>query len=65
MIDEARNKDNTVHFASFVDLCHLKILELEPQYQKYKSRVVPRGDIVKMILDRRLHLLSKDHQHHK
>ena len=30
-----------------MDLCHLKNLELEPQYQKYKGRVVLRGDIVK------------------
>ena len=28
-------------------LCHLKNLELEPQFQKYKGRVVFRGDIVK------------------
>ena len=30
-----------------MDLCHLKILELEPKFQKYKGRVVLRGDIVK------------------
>ena len=30
-----------------MDLCHLKISELEPQFQKYKGRVVFRGDIVK------------------
>ena len=30
-----------------MDLCHLKNSELEPQYQKYKGRVVLRGDIVK------------------
>ena len=30
-----------------MDLCHLKNLELEPQYYKYKGRVVLRGDIVK------------------
>ena len=29
-----------------MDLCHLKILELKPQFQKYKGRVVLRGDIV-------------------
>ena len=47
MIAEPRNKGKTVHFASLMDLCHLKNLELEPQFQKYKSRVVLRGDIVK------------------
>ena len=46
-IDEARNKVRKVHFASLMDLCHLKNSELEPQYQKYKGRVVLRGDIVK------------------
>ena len=30
-----------------MDLCHLKYSELEPQFQKYKGRVVLRGDIVK------------------
>ena len=40
-------KGRKVHFASLMDLCHLKNSELEPQYQKYKGRVVFRGDIVK------------------
>ena len=30
-----------------MDLCHIKNSELEPQFQKYKGRVVLRGDIVK------------------
>ena len=49
VIDEARNKGKTVHFASLMDLCHLKNSELEPQFQKYqgRGRVVLRGDIVK------------------
>ena len=47
VIAEARNKGHTVHFASSMDLCHLKNSELEPQFQKYKGRVVPRGNIVK------------------
>ena len=47
VIEEARNKGRKVHFASFVDLCHLKNSELEPQYQKYKGRVILRGDMVK------------------
>ena len=29
------------------DICHLKNAELESKYQKYKGRVVLRGDIVK------------------
>ena len=47
VIDEARNEGKKVHFASLMDLCHLKISELELQFQKYKGRVVLRGDIVK------------------
>ena len=42
-----RNKGRQVHFASLMNICHLKNLELEPQYQKYKDRVALRGDIVK------------------
>ena len=47
MIDEARNEGRTVHFASLMDRCHLKNSEFESKYQKYKGRVVLRGDIVK------------------
>ena len=36
-----------VHFASLMDICHLKNAELEAKHQKYKGRVVLRGDIVK------------------
>ena len=36
-----------VHFASPMDICHLKNAELEAKHQKYKGRVVLRGDIVK------------------
>ena len=47
VIAEARNEGRTVHFASLIDVCHLKNSELEPQFQKYKGRVVLRGDFVK------------------
>ena len=47
MIDEARKSGATVHFASLMDICHLKNAELEAKHQKYKGRVVLRGDIVK------------------
>ena len=46
-IDEARTSGATVHFASLMDICHLKNAELEAKHQKYKGRVVLRGDIVK------------------
>ena len=29
-----------------MDICHLKNSELEPQFRKYKGRVVLQGDIV-------------------
>ena len=47
VIDEARTKGAKVHFASLMDVCHVKNAELEAKHQKYKGRVVLRGDIVK------------------
>ena len=47
VIDEARTTGARVHFASLMDICHLKNAELEAKHQKYKGRVVLRGDIVK------------------
>ena len=47
VIGEARTSGAKVHFASLMDICHLKNAELEAKNQKYKGRVVLRGDIVK------------------
>ena len=47
VIAEARKEGKTVHFASLMDICHLKNSELEPEFQKYNGRVVLRGDSVK------------------
>ena len=47
VIGESRTKGAKVHFASLMDICHLKNAELEAKHQKYKGRVVLRGDIVK------------------
>ena len=47
VIDEARTAGATVHVASLMDICHLKNAELEAKHQKYRGRVVLRGDIVK------------------
>ena len=44
---EAQKNNNKVHFASLMDFCHQKNSELEPQFQKFKGRVVLRGDLVK------------------
>ena len=46
MIDEARTKGAKFHFPSLMDICDLKNAELEAKHQKYKGRVVLRGDIV-------------------
>ena len=47
VIDEARTKGGKVHFASLMDMCLLKNAELGAKHQKYKGRVVLRGDTVK------------------
>ena len=47
VIDEARTSGAKVHFASLMDICHLKNAELETKHRKYKGRVVLRGNIVK------------------
>ena len=47
MIDEVRTKGAKVHFASLMDICHLKNAELETKHQKYKGLIALRGDIVK------------------
>ena len=44
---KAGHKGVKVHFASVMDICHLKKSELEEKHQKYKGRVVLRRDIVK------------------
>ena len=45
VIDAAR-KGRKVHFASLMNPCHLKNAESETNHQKYKCRIVLRGDIV-------------------
>ena len=47
VIDEAKTAGAKVHFALLMDICHLKNAELEAKHQKYKSRDVLRGDVVK------------------
>ena len=49
VIDEARKECKTVHFASFMDICHLKISELEPTFQKYKAKLYFEVTLKKMI----------------
>ena len=47
VIQEAEKDTEKVHFATLVDICHIKNAELEPKFQKYRGRVVLGGDIVK------------------
>ena len=43
VIDEARTSGATVHFASLMDICHLKNAELEAKHQKIqRSSCSPR-----------------------
>ena len=43
VIDEARTSGATVHFASLMDICHLKNAELEAKHQKIqRSSCIPR-----------------------
>ena len=55
----------SIFFASLMDICHLKISELEPQFQEHKGRVVLRGDSEKIIQDLTQYLQSKVHLRHK
>ena len=47
VILEAQTDKKKVHFATLMDIRHLKNAELEPKLQKYKGRIVLRGDIEK------------------
>ena len=47
VILEAQKEKRKVHFATPMDICHLKNAELESKHKKYKGRVVLRGDTVK------------------
>ena len=63
--DETRMSGATVHFASSMDICHVKNAESEAKHQKYKGRVVLRGDIVKDDSGSYEKSLNKDLQHLK
>ena len=47
VILEAQRDNTKVHFATLMDICHLKNAELEPILQKYRGWIVLYGDIVK------------------
>ena len=41
---EAQRDEKKVHFATLMDICHLKNAALEHQFQKCQGRVVLRGE---------------------
>ena len=47
VIGKAQKEGRTVHLATLMDFCHLKNSDLQPKFQKYKRRVVLRGDAMK------------------
>ena len=47
VILEAQRDKKKVHFAALMDICHQKMRNQIQKFQKYKGRVVLRGDIVK------------------
>ena len=49
VILEAQRDKKKVHFATLMDICHLKSVELGPKLHKYKGRVVLGGGIVQDI----------------
>ena len=66
VIAEARTRGHTVHFASLMDLCHLKKNRSWNQnFEKYKGQAVLRGDTIKDDQVHTQYLVNKDHQLHK
>ena len=65
MIDEVKSRALQFILHQLMDICHLKNSELEAKHQKYKGRVVLRGDIVKD--NSRFHVVftEQDRQHLK
>ena len=54
-----------MHFASLIDLCHLKNAELEAKHQNTKIEFHFEETLRKMFLDFLQCSLNNDHQHHK
>ena len=65
VIEEARTSGATVHFASLMDICHLKNAELEAKHQKKKVELYSVVILQKTILGLMQYSLNKDLQHLK
>ena len=59
---EAQRDEKKVHFATLMDICHLKNAALQLQFQKCQGRVVLRGDVARTILYLVQYLLNNVHQ---
>ena len=44
VIEKVQKEERSVHFATLIDLCHLKSSKLDQKFPRYKGRVVLRGD---------------------
>ena len=65
VIDEARTMDAKVHFASLMDICHLKNAELEAKHQNTKVELFSEVILYLTIQVLMQYSPNKDHQHHK
>ena len=66
VIDEARTKGAKVHFASLIDICHLKNAELETKAPKIQRKsCASRRHCERWFWILMQYSLRKDHQHHK
>ena len=65
VIEEVRNQGRKLHFASLMDLCHLKNSELNLIFKSTKEGLYSEVTLYRMILVRRQCSLNKDHQHLK
>ena len=66
VIAEARNEGKTVHFASLMDVCHLKkIRSWSHSFRNTKVELFSEVTLRKMIQHRMHYFLSKDHRRHQ
>ena len=65
VIAEARNEGITVHFASLMNVCHLKDSEFELQFQNTKAEWYSEVTLQKMIHALTQYLPNMDQQLHK
>ena len=65
VIDEARTSGATFHFASLMDIWHLKTLNWRQNTKHIKVELYSEVILSKTILDVTQYSRKKDHQHHK